>query len=145
VAWYIYTFSTRPPLPPYPLLTKIFPVSVPCLSRTCLPCLRYPKGSPLLSVAALQYLSKLLNIVSVPALSAASLGTSLTLPALGRYWLLIPCCLCINSISYCLAWTVGRVLHERGDPQLYQASVVAVGTPNALALPIIILGKTLSR
>eukprot|EP00601_Ochromonadales_sp_CCMP2298_P022878 CAMPEP_0173300422 /NCGR_PEP_ID=MMETSP1143-20121109/17218_1 /TAXON_ID=483371 /ORGANISM="non described non described, Strain CCMP2298" /LENGTH=181 /DNA_ID=CAMNT_0014240805 /DNA_START=154 /DNA_END=695 /DNA_ORIENTATION=- len=102
-------------------------------------CAWYPKGSPLLSVSTLQHLSKLLNLVNVPALSAASLGTSLTLAGLGRYWLLIPCCLGINSISYILAWTLGKLIHEGGDEQLYQASVVAVGSPNALALPIIIL------
>ncbi|KAJ1432959.1 hypothetical protein B484DRAFT_19310 [Ochromonadaceae sp. CCMP2298] len=91
-------------------------------------CAWYPKGSPLLSVSTLQHLSKLLNLVNVPALSAASLGTSLTLAGLGRYWLLIPCCLGINSISYILAWTLGKLIHEGGDEQLYQASVVAVET-----------------
>ena len=48
-------------------------------------------------------------------------------------------CFIANSISYFFGHTVGRLLHGRSDDAMFTALVVAIGSPNAISLPIMVM------
>jgi predicted permease len=98
----------------------------------------YPKDDPLLSQGLLKPLSRLCNTILVPALILHSLGTGVTIDNLGRMAILIPCCAGIVGLSYFFANTVGRLFHE-DDQHLFRAYAVAVGSPNAISFPMLVM------
>ena len=72
----------------------------------------YPKGDPILPTKALRYLSRLTNIVLLPCLVTYSLGSTLSIPLMQRIGIVIPFGLAINAVSYLLAYTLGKLMHE---------------------------------
>eukprot|EP01035_Chromulina_nebulosa_P021916 gene21916-28375_t len=106
-------------------------------------CAIFPEVDPLLPVSALRYISRLSNIIFLPSLIVVSLGSSLNIGLLARIGVLMPYCILINTISYLVAHTIGRLLHEEnsedGIDRLFIASTVAIGSPNAISLPIMVM------
>lgn len=98
-----------------------------------------PREEPLLPVLMIKYLSKLTNNVFVPCLIITSLGSAVTLQLLSRIGVLVFFCFIANSISYFFGHTVGRFLHGRSDDAMFTALVVAIGSPNAISLPIMVM------
>jgi hypothetical protein len=73
----------------------------------------YPKGDPILPTSALRYLARLTNLVLLPCLVLYSLGSTVTIPLLRQIGIVIPFGMVIDSISYLLAYTLGKLLHEK--------------------------------
>jgi len=99
---------------------------------------KYPKEAPLLPPLALRTLSRLSNLVLLPALMVASLGSALSVVMLQRMAILILFCVLTNLVSYTFAFTVGRYMHE-DDPVLSIATSVAIGSPNAISFPLMVM------
>jgi hypothetical protein len=114
-------------------MAKIFLVSVVGILAS-----KYPKGAPLLPPLALRTLSRLSNLVLLPALMVASLGSALSVAMLQRMAILILFCILTNLVSYSFAFTVGKILHE-DDPVLSIATSVAIGSPNAISFPLMVM------
>ena len=115
-------------------------------------CAIFPSKDPLLPVSALRYLSRLSNIIFLPCLIVVSLGSSLNLGLLTRIGaflnfffieffsycfiifcaigIVMPYCAIINTLSYLIAHTIGRFLHEQNPDdeidRLFIASAVAI-------------------
>ena len=100
---------------------------------------KYPKGDPILPPLMIKYLSKLTNNVFVPALIINSLGSAITFPLLSRIGILVCFCFVTNTISYCFGYSFGRLLHGRSDDPMFIALTVAIGSPNAISLPIMVM------
>lgn len=114
-------------------MAKIFLVS--CVGIVCS---KYPRDSPLLPVGALKYLSRLSNLVLLPALIIVSLGSALSVSTFARLSVLIMFSMLINLISYTIAYTLGYWLIER-DNGIFTAASVAIGSPNAISLPLMVM------
>ena len=99
---------------------------------------KYPRKKPILTIEFIQTLSKLSTNVFIPCLIVTSLGSGVNQDLLSRIGILILFCLIINGLSYTLAYTVGRCLHGTSD-NLFTAMTVAIGSPNDMALPLMIL------
>ena len=100
---------------------------------------KFPRGDPLLPAVMIRYLSKLTNNVFVPALIITSLGSAITFSLLNRIGILIIFCFVTNTISYCFGYSIGRLLHGRSDDPMFTALIVAIGSPNAISLPIMVM------
>ena len=50
----------------------------------------------------------------------------------------LPFCFFLLLLSYFFVLTVGRAMHE-DDPHLLRAVAVAVGSPNSIAFPLILM------
>ena len=102
---------------------------------------KYPKQKPIMTIDFIQSLSKLSNYVFIPCLILTSLGSGVNQDLLSRIGVLIVFCGFINGLSYTLAYTLGRCLHGTSNPtdNLFKAMTVAIGSPNDMALPIMIL------
>ena len=101
-------------------------------------CAIYPKNDPLLSQAALKYLSRLSNLLFLPCLVVASLGSALSPSILRRIGIMIPFGLVIICISYMIVNTLGTLMHEK-DARLFRAVAIAVGSPNAVSFPLLVM------
>ena len=100
---------------------------------------KYPRSKPIMNLEFIQTLSKLSNNVFVPCLIMTSLGSGVNLELLSRIGVLILFCAIINLISFFFAHTIGWWLHGRCKDDMYIALAVAVGSPNAISLPIMVL------
>ena len=100
---------------------------------------KYPKQKPIMSIEFIQTLSKLSNNVFVPCLIVTSLGSGVNLDLLSRIGILILFCAVINLISFFFAHTIGWWLYGRSKDEMYIALAVAIGSPNAISLPIMVL------
>jgi hypothetical protein len=100
---------------------------------------KFPKAKPLMPLQFLQQLSRLSNNVFVPALIVESLGSGVNVSMLKRMGVLIPLCAVINLTSFALAHTFGWFMHGRKQDDMYLALTVAIGSPNAISLPIMVL------
>lgn len=100
---------------------------------------KFPRGEPLLPAPMIKYLSKLANNVFVPCLIMTSLGSAVTLQLLSRIGVLVFFCFIANSISYFFGHTIGLFLHGRSDDAMFTALVVAIGSPNAISLPLMVM------
>jgi len=114
-------------------MAKIFIVG--CVGVACA---KYPASSPLLPKAALQYFSRISNLIFLPALIVSSLGSGLSVPLLARYSKLILFSLLMELISYICAFSFGKLLIEKNNELLYVAVAVAIGSPNAISLPLMV-------
>ena len=100
---------------------------------------KYPKHKPIMNLEFIQTLSKLSNNVFVPCLILTSLGSGVNLDLLSRIGVLVLFCAIINLISFFFAHTLGWWLHGRCKDDMYIALAVAIGSPNAISLPIMVL------
>jgi predicted permease len=91
----------------------------------------------LLTLPAIKYISRLSTFVLVPCLIINALGSALSVALLTKMGLLIPFCLFINLLSYGIGYCF-KFVHEKNEP-LFQASLVAVGSPNSISLPIMVM------
>lgn len=114
-------------------MVKIF-----CISLVGILFAKYPKDEPLLTTSLLKKLSKISNLIFLPALIVSSLGKAVNVELLTRIGSLMVFAIGINLISYILAHTIGRVL-MRDTPQLFAAVAVAVGSPNAISMPLLVM------
>ena len=114
-------------------MAKIFLIS--CVGVFCS---KYPAESPLLPPASLRTLSRLSNLVLLPALIVVSLGSALSQQLVLRFMVLILFCLLTNLVSYAIAYTLGFWLFE-SDRELFVAASVAIGSPNAISFPLMLM------
>lgn len=115
-------------------MMKIFLISTVgvCLAK-------FPSKDPILPAIMIKYLSKLANNVFVPCLIITSLGSAITVQLLQRIGILVLFCFIANSASYFYGYTFGRLLHGRSDDAMFIALTVAIGSPNAISLPIMVM------
>ncbi len=97
----------------------------------------YPKDYPLLQPPLMKSISAIISAVFIPALVVHSLGSSVTLELLQRFGVLVFLCLLIILISYVSTYAF-KWLHE-DDPKLFTAVLVAVGSPNAISMPLLVM------
>ena len=97
-----------------------------------------PKESPYLPKEALKYVSRLSNSVFLPNLIVTALGSSLTPQSLSMMSVLILFAMTNMITSYLLAITLGNYLNK-DDPATFQSLVVAIASPNAISLPIMVM------
>ena len=102
-------------------------------------CAIYPKKDPLLPVSSLRYLSRLSNLVFIPALIIYSLGSALSADLLGKIGVLILFSLASSGVSFALGATIGKLMHEKNNDDLFTAVYVSIGSPNAISLPIMVM------
>ena len=114
-------------------MAKIFLIS--CVGVFCS---KYPNESPLLPPESLRTLSRLSNLVLLPALIVVSLGSALSTQLVLRFMVLILFCLLTNLVSYAIAYTLGFWLFE-SDRELFVAASVAIGSPNAISFPLMLM------
>jgi hypothetical protein len=107
-------------------------------------CALYPKDSPLLPPATVKILSRLSNVLFLPCLIIYSLGSGLTLGLFLRMSKIIPFCLLNEVIAYGIAFTLGRILHE-DDARLFTAVSIAIGSPNVISFPLMIMDTLCKR
>ena len=100
---------------------------------------KFPSKDPILPAIMIKYLSKLANNVFVPCLIITSLGSAITVQLLQRIGILVLFCFIANSASYFYGYTFGRLLHGRSDDAMFIALTVAIGSPNAISLPIMVM------
>lgn len=100
---------------------------------------KYPKDGPIMNVSFLQSLSRLSNNVFVPCLILTSLGSGVNAALLSRIGVLIIFCVIVNLISFTFGHTLGWILHQRRNDDMFIALTVAIGSPNAISLPIMVL------
>ena len=100
-------------------------------------CSMYPKGNPLISKGLIKELSRLSNFIFIPALVVASLGSTVSIPLLRRFGVLIFICLIVIVVSYMSTYAF-KWLHEE-DLRLFAAIAVAVGSPNAISIPLLVM------
>ena len=98
----------------------------------------YPKDKPLLTPELNKGISAAVSLVFVPALVVNSLGSSVTLELLERFGVLIALCLLIIIISYASTYLMKFWVPE-GNDKLFTAVLVAVGSPNAVSMPLIVM------
>ena len=103
----------------------------------------YPKGDVFMPRSLMKTLARLSNKVLLPCLIIFALGTGLTLENVGRMAIIVPYCFILLFLSYFLAWTVGSFIHE-DDPHLLRGVAVAVGSPNSIAFPLILMDSLCS-
>jgi predicted permease len=115
-------------------MTKIFLISAVGIFLA-----KYPAKDPMLPAIMIKYLSKLVNNVFIPCLIINSLGSAITAELLQRIGVLVLFCFVANAISYFFGYTVGRLLHGRSDDAMFIALTVAIGSPNATSLPIMVM------
>lgn len=115
-------------------MTKIFLISAVGIFLA-----KYPAKDPMLPAIMIKYLSKLVNNVFIPCLIINSLGSAITAELLQRIGVLVFFCFVANAISYFFGYTVGRLLHGRSDDAMFIALTVAIGSPNATSLPIMVM------
>lgn len=100
---------------------------------------KYPSSDPILPASALKGLARLNNLTLLPCLIVFSLGATLTPALLVKIGILILFCAMNYSLSYVVALTVGRTLHEKDNEELFVSVLVAICNPNAVALPILLM------
>ena len=100
----------------------------------------YPKDQPYLPSTSLKNLSRLSNSIFLPCLIVSSLGGSLTPRSLSMLSVLILFAIINMSFSFILASTLGKYLNNERDSTVYDSLVVAISSPNAISLPIMIMG-----
>jgi len=98
----------------------------------------YPKSAPILPPATVKILSRISNLLFLPALIIAALGKGLTAPLFARMSIIIPFCFLNEIVAYGIAFTLGRLLHE-DNVRLYTAVSVAIGSPNVVSFPLMIM------
>jgi predicted permease len=101
-------------------------------------CAHWPKNDPLLTVDTLRCLSRLINLLFLPAIIVSIFGSSLSFELLQETGVLIFFAFLINCISYGLAHTIGHRMCEK-DIVLFRAMTVAIGSPNINSLPILLM------
>ena len=113
---------------------KIFLIS--CVGILCA---TYPKNDPILGKDALRHFSRLNTFVLSPALIVFALGSALNAQLFIHLSLLIPFAILIISLSYLFGFLL-KFIHEEND-MLYKSSLVSVASPNAFALPILVMSS----
>ena len=101
-------------------------------------CAFYPKDNPLLPMSSLKMVSTLSNLLFLPSSIITSLGATLTADSLGKLSILAIFAFIINTISYILAFTLGKWLHD-GDSAMFTALTVAIGSPNTISFPLLVM------
>jgi predicted permease len=115
-------------------MLKIFIIS--CVGIICA---KYPKQDPLLNKDALRHFSRINTFVLAPALTVYSLGSTLTLTLFFQMSVLLPFCVIVVLVSYMLAFLL-KSIHE-DNKKLYISSSVSIGSPNGIALPIMVMAS----
>lgn len=104
---------------------------------------KYPKADPILPLASLRNISRLSNLVLLPCLIISSLGSTITVEVIGRIGIMAFFCIVVNTLSYLLTETLGYFIFgtEQGSrtSSLFISIKIAVGNPNAISLPIIVM------
>jgi hypothetical protein len=102
-------------------------------------CARFPKDKPLLPVTALQFIARVSNTVFLPSLVIYSIGAALSKELLSRLGILIIAAIIINLISSFIVEFVVKYIYKGDDPILMQTICVAVMSPNAVSLPLMVM------
>ena len=97
----------------------------------------YPRANPLLPLKLLQQLAKLSNLIFLPCLIITSLG-AIDSSNLNRLGILIVFSFVINIASFFCINTLGLLVFNAKDP-FFIAVCVAVGSPNAISMPIMVM------
>lgn len=100
---------------------------------------KHPVSDPILPLSALKGLARLNNLTLLPCLIVYSLGATLSPELLAKIGILILFCAANYGLSYIVALTVGRFIHEKDNEELFSAVLVAICNPNAVALPILLM------
>lgn len=98
----------------------------------------YPKANPILPKSSLQILARLSNAIFLPCAVVAALGSTLSAAIFSKLIVLVLFAFIINSISYLLVFTIGKGFYK-GDKTMFTALCVAVGSPNAVSFPILVM------
>ena len=122
-----------------PVMTNSFVamMKIFCISAVGVAMAKYPKVEPLMTLPAIKYISRIAQLVFIPALIISALGSSVSISLLSRLGMLIPFCFTVNTVSYIWGYAL-RFLHE-DDPVLFQASMTAIANPNAIAFPLLVV------
>ena len=100
---------------------------------------KYPRGSPLLTKPALQVVSKLSTYIFIPCLTMSSLGSSLSFPMLQKIGFIVLCSPFVTVVSQLMMRLCSGMMDASTNDALLKVIYVAVGFPNTISLPIMIL------
>lgn len=98
----------------------------------------YPKNQPFLDVVARNRLSRINTYICMPCTILYILGVGLTPAIFDKVSIMVVFALCTFTGSYVIGYILGGFLIE-DDKILYQAVVVAIGTPNSVSFPMMIM------
>lgn len=98
----------------------------------------YPKNQPFLDVLARNRLSRINTYICMPCTILYILGVGLTPAIFDKVLIMVVFALCTFTGSYIIGYVLGGFLIE-DDKILYQAVVVAIGTPNSVSFPMMIM------
>ena len=113
---------------------KIFLISVVGIA-----CAKYPKSEALLNRDALRHFSRLNTFLLSPALVIYALGSTLNMQLFIHLSLLFPFGISIILVSYLFGYLL-KFIHEDNEV-LYKSSLVCVGSPNGISLPIMVMAS----
>ena len=100
----------------------------------------YPERDPFLSPPALKTLSRLSNFVLIPPIIISSIASSISVNKLSRMGILIFFSFITISLSYILAFTLGRyIVGNTVKPRLKHALAIAIGSPNIVSFPLMVI------
>ena len=91
----------------------------------------------ILTLPAIKYISRLSTFVLIPCLIINALGSALSLQLLTRMGITIPFSIFITLLSYAIGYCL-KFIHEDCH-NLFMASLVAVGSPNSISLPLMVM------
>ena len=100
-------------------------------------CSFYPSKYPIITPDIIKGLSRLMNMVLIPALILYALGSTVSIPLLARFGILILLSLIVMFISYSNVYAF-KWLHE-DDSNLFKAVLVSVGSPNSIGFPLLVM------
>ena len=100
----------------------------------------YPERDPFLSPQALKTLSRLSNCVLIPPIIIYSIASSISVNKLSRMGILVFFSIITISLSYVLAFTLGRyIIGNTVKPRLQHALTIAIGSPNIVSFPLMVI------
>jgi hypothetical protein len=109
-----------------------------CVSAVGFLAAKYPTTDPLLPLTSLRTLARLSNFIFLPCAIMVALGSTLSASLLSKLSILIVFAFLINIISYVLVYSFGKCIYD-GDNITFVAICVAVGSPNAISFPILVM------
>ncbi|CAM9817494.1 unnamed protein product [Discosporangium mesarthrocarpum] len=102
-------------------------------------CAYFPRGAPLLTKGFMQSTSRLSNLLFLPALVIASIGSTLTPEAIAGSWHLLVANFFTHIISWFVAGVVGRIFLGRDRLAAFRPVRVAITFPNCVGLPLLLM------
>ena len=100
---------------------------------------KFPKGAPLLTKPALQVVSKLSTFIFIPCLTMSSLGSSISFAILQKIGFVVFCSPLVTLISQLIMKLCTCFMDISTSNSLLKVMYVAVGFPNTISLPIMIM------